>query len=245
MSNIKTDLNTGVNPEDEVDGRDSGDVSWEKVGHAIREARKSLGLSQSKLGELIGVTGAAVSNWEKGRDLNYARVAALGKHLKLDVAIPGGGGFPGELFPATLEQIPGISVVVEEILARHLIPKIEQSELENPEEYQKVNDVTGHHFPCSPNSFAIIVGDRSNAPEIMPGDVVVIDPNLTPRPEDMVLIRVPTGIVLRRLRIVQAHDGSRVYELQPVNHAWPTERVAHGDWHNALGVVTELAKRLL
>ena len=36
------------------------------IGENIKQQRLSLGLTQDKLGEMLGVTGKAVSTWEKG-----------------------------------------------------------------------------------------------------------------------------------------------------------------------------------
>ena len=36
------------------------------IGENIKKHRLALGLTQDKLGELLGVTGKAVSTWEKG-----------------------------------------------------------------------------------------------------------------------------------------------------------------------------------
>ena len=40
---------------------------WEDLGTRIREARKQVGLTQHKLGELVGVAPHTVWSWEAGR----------------------------------------------------------------------------------------------------------------------------------------------------------------------------------
>ena len=35
------------------------------IGNRIKEAREALGLTQTELGEMIGVTGSAITNYEK------------------------------------------------------------------------------------------------------------------------------------------------------------------------------------
>ena len=37
-----------------------------KIGKFIAERRKSLGLTQARLGEMLGITDRAVSKWERG-----------------------------------------------------------------------------------------------------------------------------------------------------------------------------------
>ncbi len=54
------------------------------VGKIIREARKRLGLSQEKLGELVGVTRSAVNQWESGKTTPESdKLPELARILKL------------------------------------------------------------------------------------------------------------------------------------------------------------------
>lgn len=56
------------------------------IGKSIQEKRKALGLTQSQLAELLGVTAPAVNRWEK--DLSYPDanlLAPLARALKTDL----------------------------------------------------------------------------------------------------------------------------------------------------------------
>jgi len=70
-----------------VDTQHGGDVLVE-LGAAIRQAREAIGMTASKLAKHMAVTGAAVSNWERGlrapSRLDLYRIEAL-----LSVTPPG------------------------------------------------------------------------------------------------------------------------------------------------------------
>lgn len=53
------------------------DSGADNLGIRIKQLRKSKGLSQEKLGELVGVTKGAVSQWEGGLIANIRLVTIL------------------------------------------------------------------------------------------------------------------------------------------------------------------------
>lgn len=59
------------------------------IGEAIRKARESQHLTQSQLGEMIGVKRAQISKIESGKNITFATVArvfrAMGINAKLDM----------------------------------------------------------------------------------------------------------------------------------------------------------------
>ena len=56
-----------------------------KFGDALRSARDDAGLSQAAVGELVGVTGSAVGQWEAGKiEPSRDAVFALEQELGLD-----------------------------------------------------------------------------------------------------------------------------------------------------------------
>ena len=57
------------------------------LGAKIREARKSLGLSQTELGETVGITFQQVQKYESGRNrLSVSRLLQLCRTLKINIA---------------------------------------------------------------------------------------------------------------------------------------------------------------
>lgn len=74
-----------LNGQPDAATKNSSDFSKEAkgIGKRIKEAREQLGLTQEELGSLVGVTGSAITNYEKGTShpkepVMYALIDALG-----------------------------------------------------------------------------------------------------------------------------------------------------------------------
>ncbi len=60
---------------------------WKELGARIREARKQVGLTQQRLGELVGVRSHTVWCWEAGRmKPNHENLVELSFHCATSVA---------------------------------------------------------------------------------------------------------------------------------------------------------------
>ena len=60
---------------------------WKELGARIREARKQVGLTQERLGELVGVRSHTVWCWEAGRmKPNHENLIELSFHCATSVA---------------------------------------------------------------------------------------------------------------------------------------------------------------
>lgn len=90
------------------------------------------------------------------------------------------------------------------------------------------------------DAFALRVNGDSMMPEIRPGDVVIVDPGLSPRPGEFVIARNGDGdatIKQYRPRGVNDH-GVEWFELAPLNPVFPTLRSDKQDIE-IIGVVVE------
>lgn len=61
------------------------------IGEAIRQARKEKNLTQTQLGELMGVQRAQVSKIESGKNLNFSTVAKAFKAMGIPANLDFGG----------------------------------------------------------------------------------------------------------------------------------------------------------
>ena len=97
------------------------------------------------------------------------------------------------------------------------------------------------YFDCGPRSFVVDITDKSNEPLFSPGDAVAIDPDVLPRPGDMVLavMKPEERPVFRRYQARTAPTGTKFVELAPLNATWDTD-VIHSDADGRIiGVMTE------
>jgi SOS-response transcriptional repressor LexA len=96
-----------------------------------------------------------------------------------------------------------------------------------------------------PRAFALRLEGNSNDPDFRNGDVVVVDPDLQPKPGDWVAARFEdeNTVTFRRYRLKSDGNGARTIQLVPLNPDWPTmPLVGRGA---IIGVATDHMRRLV
>jgi len=95
-------------------------------------------------------------------------------------------------------------------------------------------------YPCSAKSFAMRVTDDANAPRFVPGDSVVVDPELAVEAGDMVvaIVTKKKTPVLRRAHQIKA-GRKPAYRLEALNPEAPTFQIGGGEPGYIIGVVSE------
>ncbi|MCX7132506.1 S24 family peptidase [Aeromonas sp.] len=196
----------------------------------IASRRREIGLSQVALAKKTGVSGTSVSKWEsglnqpKGRYLNDL-AAALGVTVEWlltgnssQSAEVGSKGAFSNTEPAVVpsgRRIPILSYVQ----AGHWREMCDQAfGVDGNTEFVLAGIDVGQH------AFGLWLRGNSMAPTFNEGDLVIIDPDESPRPGDFVIAKNgseeatfkkyrPRGIGL---------DGKEVFELVPLNDDYPT-----------------------
>ncbi len=80
-------------------------------------------------------------------------------------------------------------------------------------------------YPVSKDSFALDIIGTSMSPEFTPGDRVIIDPTISPRPGDFVVAKrdVDEAATFKKYRERGSDPaGKPIVELVPLNSDWPT-----------------------
>lgn len=107
-----------------------------------------------------------------------------------------------------------------------------------PPAYSAAREHVHTHFDCSAKAFIIDVFDNRNAPEFLPEiHRVVIDPEMPPRPGDIVFARVDGRPVLGKY--VRRRDG---VEIEALNPDWEPVFVRADRGDRVVGTMTEHAK---
>ena len=99
----------------------------------------------------------------------------------------------------------------------------------------------------SPYAFALQVEGDSMRPDYNPGDIVIIDPDLVPRPGDVVVAKLDRegSATLKKFRDRGLDaSGVRVIELVPINDDYPSLILDANNPGRIVGPVVELRKRL-
>lgn len=197
----------------------------------IREAREAAHVTLETVGKACGGKSAqAVHAWETGRTTprasDLAIIAALTR-TSLNWLIS------GVTDPDTRPNDLGMT--------GRVVPTIAWKSVQDYVAAQgrvSVSSFARSHFECGPRAFQTIIEDRSNAPDMNPGDSIIVDPDLPPAPGDYVLVLIPpTGPLLRRYR---ARENA--VELAPANPDWSSVTLSALEPGVLVGTVTEHAR---
>lgn len=189
--------------------------------HLLRAARKKRGLTQAKLGEAIGVTGAAVGQWERGDDdPSTANLTAVIKLLELSYSDLVGGTFPEEA--ASLTTPSNLSKNGDSVVD---VSYVKPMQLEAQDGVEKkyplgapvlraavtidgqfpMGEETGELAPLPPGLahvegvFAMMVTDPTMGWPFEGAGYIYFQSNRKPNPRDLALIEFTNGNAIVRM----------------------------------------------
>lgn len=153
----------------------------------LRYARRRAGLTQDQLGERMGVSRIAVTNWESGDFPEAGRLPQLAAALSTTV---------GELFDghqmSVSENPSGYALPPP---GTHYPPVVGTAQLGDDGYWLELNFPAGHGdgfvlYPSrDPNAYALRCKGDSMRPRIKPGEFVAVEPNHPYTPGDEVVVR--------------------------------------------------------
>lgn len=221
----------------------------ETIGDRIRKARKDKGLTQKQLADQVGVSRAAVTQWESGetKGLKPENLFAVANVLGVSAEWLGIGSGAQQGRGLTIAERPTRKIpVISTVQAGHPTEVVDAysagAGMEEVDVTGDIADKIGKH------TFALYVDGDSMAPVFSPGDLVVVDPDRQPKPGDIVIAKLDReeAATLKKYR-PRGHDdeGNEVFELVPLNEDWPTLRVDAKNPGRVIGVVVEHRRRLI
>ncbi|MFQ2091063.1 LexA family protein [Aeromonas taiwanensis] len=204
----------------------------------IKELRKKQGLTQQKLGELIGANRASVSQWESGDvspSADYlvalARVFDVSPHW---LSTGKGSPEPSNVEPAVIPQGSRVPVISYVQAGQWREMSEQASGFDGNVEYVMAS------LNIGPRGFGLWLRGNSMAPFFNEGDLVIVDPDEAPRPGDYVIAsngKDEATFKKFRPRGID-ENGQEVFELVPLNDDFPT---LHSDRQHIeiIGVMVE------
>lgn len=204
----------------------------------IRELRKKHGLTQQKLGELIGVKKSSISQWENDEHSPSGdNLAQLSKVFGVSAHwLATGKGSPelSNVEPAVIPQgnrVPILSYVQ----AGNWREMCEQATaFDGNVEYVSAGGEIG------PYGFGLWLRGDSMVPLFKEGDLIIVDPDEGPQPGDYVVAKNGNdGATFKKYRPRGIDEnGQEVFELVPLNDDYPT---MHSDRQHIqiIGVMVE------
>lgn len=172
----------------------------------MRDYRKQNDLTQSEMGQLLGVSQNYIYMIEAGRTAPSQRLVMLFNHLKEKKLLK-------SLYPNQNGNVPPL---------RH-IPVLSWGQVAQVHDFENVPQDTADMIPSDcPDHLAIGVALKGDAmePEFRPDDIVVIAPTTRPANGDLVLAKLRDGSVA--FRLLHFNRDQRGFKLSSYNSAYPT-----------------------
>ena len=187
------------------------------LGNNIKSRREVLGWSPYELAERAGLKQSSIWRIEAGQ--TRPRPETLKKLAEaLSATIPeleyGLAG--GDVLPLGTRRIPVLDYVQAGAWTG-VAPTFRDDEMQ---------ETTLTNAGYSPDAFAMKVRGESMSPGLLEGDIITVDPAVSPRPGDIV-VAVDAGgtATVKQFKSVGLNAfGNDIFELRPFNDLYPTLR---------------------
>jgi SOS-response transcriptional repressor LexA len=199
------------------------------IHKVIRERRAALGLSQEKLGEMCGVSRAAVQQWERedGTAPKRTQLPVVAAVLGLTVAQLMGGSENVQEGPEIRGSVPLISAVQAGSYKMHV---------DNFHPGDGGEERISTTVPVLRHTFALRVSGDSMEPDFKEGAVLIVEPELEAQPGDFVIVRNGDEETTFKQLV---RDGADWY-LKPINPRYPMKLLGNSQ---VIGVVRAVERR--
>ncbi len=196
------------------------------IGQRIQSERKAKGLTQAKLAELAGgLKQPRINNWEKGiRTPGAEEIKQLASVLEVS---------PAFLMCLTERKQPH---PLDRNYVGAFVPLLHSEQVDNPQYWiQAIQDdeyeeevvfipiTTELAKIVGKNAFALRVDNDSMEPELRLNDVLIINPDFTPKPGSFVVVKSENNpeVIIRRYKQVSISKVTQQFELLAINKNWP------------------------
>lgn len=207
-----------------------------KISNWVKSARDHAKLTQTQLGEPMGLTKGNVSAWEKGRhEPSFDQLKRIAEITSYPEPLPGmGSRFDANALPASIgaRRIPLLNYVQAGMFTDM------GSNFPTEDMEYLLTDLA-----LSNRAFALQIKGESMLPEFKEGDRIIVDCDVCPRPGDFVVAKNTTEeATFKKYRLVQVDaNGQEVFELIPLNDDYPTVRSDQQHLH-IIGTMVEHRK---
>lgn len=204
------------------------------LGGRLRALRQERKLTQGQLGKAVGVSDVTVGYWE--RDLNTPGGKSLSK-LASYLGVSEAYLLYGKEDESNVAAAPvgALKVpVISYVQAGQWTPESDARNLEGNIDYVLS---TGSF---SRGTFALKIKGKSMEPEFVEGDLILVDPELSPQPGDYVVAKNGEDeATFKKYRARGVNqEGNDIFELVPLNDDFAVRR-SDKEKINIIGVLVE------
>jgi SOS-response transcriptional repressor LexA len=221
----------------------------EKIGQRIMSERKAKGLTRKALAELTSeLKISRINNYERGdRTPGPTEIKLLADALEVSASY---------LMCLTdnregrMTKSPGMGALIPILDYKQatdsaaFIQKIKE-DVDTKVEFIPVSTAVSESI--GKNAFALQIKDESMMPEFRIYDVIIVDPDTSPKPGDFVVawIEGEQEVIIRKYKQLSASKESQQFELIALNEDWANIRVGSSDMQaQIIGCGTSLIRGL-
>jgi len=187
-------------------------INFMEIGKIIRQRRKQLNMTQEELALEVNSDAGNLSRVENGKQgIPLDKIELYAKALRCRPA--------DLLVEETQVSEPPLPLGFIRIPLLDAIQAFNWDKLKSHTGELDISDWLISSADISTDSFGFKIMDFSMMPEFKQGELVIIDPELTPEAGDIVLVAtVNRDVLLRKYKQRGiSDDGSFIYELHPLN----------------------------
>lgn len=188
------------------------------LGNRIKKKRNQANLTQPELGRMLGLTHSSISNWEADKfspsAKNLHELASI-FNCSIDWLLNG-----GEEENQTQKDFE-INQFLQQTFNITKIPVLSDDNIINNQ-----NNITQYIITdrkeISKKSFAYVINNNAMQPSFFPDDIVIINPEITPKTDCFVLARMGNNVFFRRFIIKEVSNTKTNFLLAPLSSHYPT-----------------------
>lgn len=209
-------------------------IDLKQLGRRLRVIRSDRAIKQTDIAKRLRVSKQLVSHWETGRS-ELTLTNLIGLAAIFDVSTD-----------AILFEEKNLSKAVISGLSGTPVPLLSKMDLVNRAQNRDNSNNIAHwrnaNGPCTADSIAFLIFDRSMQPNFEIGDLVFVDPNVKPEPGDCVAVVLVSDATVAFRRYRPSATGGFVeppYALHAHNSDYEPLQVTKRHKPTFLGTLTE------
>ncbi|HAT4697454.1 S24 family peptidase [Legionella pneumophila serogroup 1] len=205
----------------------------EKIGQRIMNERKAKGLTRKALAELTGeLKISRINNYERGdRTPGPTEIKLLANVLEVSASYlmcltdNREGKMTKSLGMGALIPVLDYKQAID---SAAFIQKIKE-DVDTKVEFIPVSSIVSESI--GKNAFALQIKDESMVPEFRINDILIVDPETSPKPGDFVvaLIEGEQEVIIRKYKQLSASKEAQQFELIALNEDWADIRVGFSE----------------
>lgn len=193
------------------------------IGDRVRIARKDNGMTQGQLAAAVGIAQPTLSNLEKGKHAETVKIVEIAKILGVRPEWLSSGVGPmraDDAVPAFDQNVVPAPIGTRQVPIIDYVQAGAWTAVADPFPPGAAYEYVLTDLDLSGAAFGLRVKGRSMAPEFSEGDVIIIDPEVSPAPGDFVVAKnggQEATFKKYRPRGIDPATGTEIFELIPLN----------------------------